>query len=98
MTNPPEPPQSPTPDPNHVLKSGVAAARRHIFYTNERGTRFNLTALHRMNMHYMRKRILDEASEVFRTGDMHDGLSDSLAKLMRDYCSFFSFSLFFSSS
>jgi len=71
------------------VDSGLVAARRHIYYTNERGTRFNMTALHRMNMHYLRKRILDEAGEFFVRGGVDDGLSGSLAALMRDYCMFF---------
>jgi len=71
------------------VDSGLAAARRHIYYTNERGTRFNMTALHRMNMHYLRKRILDEAGEVFVRGGVDDNLSGSLAALMRDYCMLF---------
>ncbi|KAK3393404.1 hypothetical protein B0H63DRAFT_458145 [Podospora didyma] len=69
-----------------VSKSTVDAARRHIFYLNERGERFNMTALHRMNMHYMRKRILDETMTILKKGEMNDGNSEALSLLMQNYC------------
>ncbi|KAK1754469.1 hypothetical protein QBC47DRAFT_383989 [Echria macrotheca] len=73
-----------TPDP--ISKAVVDAARRHIFYTNERGERFNMTALHRMNLHYLRKRILDATATILKKGAMDDSDSDALTSLMQSYC------------
>ncbi|KAK0611885.1 hypothetical protein B0T14DRAFT_337850 [Immersiella caudata] len=69
-----------------ISKIVVDAGRKHTFYANERGTRFNIVALHRMNMHYLRKRIIDEAATIFKNGVMDDENSKKLTSLMRDYC------------
>ncbi|KAK0649221.1 hypothetical protein B0T16DRAFT_456651 [Cercophora newfieldiana] len=69
-----------------ISKAVVDTGRRHTFYTNERGVRFNLVALHRMNMHYLRKRLIDEAAIIFKNGAMDDDNSRALTGLMRDYC------------
>lgn len=74
-----------TQDP--ISKATVDAGRRHVFYSNERGERFNITALHRMNMHYLRKRMLDEAVAVLKKGEMDDGNSEALTRLIQGYCS-----------
>ncbi|KAJ9158123.1 Ribonuclease H [Coniochaeta hoffmannii] len=69
-----------------ISKSVVDAGRRHIFYANERGERFNITAVHRMNMHYLRKRIMDETMSILDRGEMSNGNSDALTTLIQDYC------------
>lgn len=69
-----------------ISKMVVDIGRRHTFYANERGVRVNLVALHRMNMHYLRKRLVDEAATIFRKGEMDDDNSRALTGLMRDYC------------
>jgi len=71
-----------------ISKSVVDAGRRHIFYANERGERFNITAVHRMNMHYLRKRIMDETMSILDRGEMSNGNSDALTTLIQDYCLF----------
>lgn len=75
-----------------ITKSVVDAARPHIFYTNERGERFNIVALHRMNMHYLRKRIMDETASILTRGAMDDDSSRVLTSLIQDYCSSLSLS------
>jgi hypothetical protein len=68
-------------------KDVVDMGRRHSFYISRYGTdRFNLVALHRMNMHYLRSRMLNEAAVVFGNGVMTDEDSNRLTALMRDYC------------
>jgi len=69
-----------------ISKAVVDNGRRHTFYANERGVRFNLVALHRMNMHYLRKRLIDEAATIFKAGSMTEGNSKALTALMSDYC------------
>ncbi|KXX82087.1 Ribonuclease H [Madurella mycetomatis] len=69
-----------------ISKSVVDAGRRHIFYANERGERFNITAVHRMNMHYLRKRIMDETASILNQGSMDDENSKTLTSLIQDYC------------
>ena len=69
-----------------ISKSVVDAGRRHIFYANKRGERFNITAVHRMNMHYLRKRIMDETMSILEKGEMSDGNSEALTSLIQDYC------------
>jgi len=69
-----------------ISKIVVDTGRRHTFYSNVRGVRFNIVALHRMNMHYLRKRLIDLAATVFKNGSMDDGDSKELTQLMRDYC------------
>lgn len=64
----------------------VELGRRHTFYVNERGERFNLVALHRMNMQYLRMRLVDEAVDIFQRGDMDDENSRKVTRLMQDYC------------
>ncbi len=71
-----------------ISKSVVDAGRRHIFYANERGERFNITAVHRMNMHYLRKRIMDETMSILKKGEMTDGNSEALTSLIQNYCLF----------
>ncbi|PKS08598.1 hypothetical protein jhhlp_004984 [Lomentospora prolificans] len=73
-----------TADP--ISKAAVDAARRHIYYAHERGERFNITALHRMNLHYMRKRLIDETAVILKKGEMDDENSKTLTSLIRDYC------------
>ncbi|KAB5583415.1 hypothetical protein GE09DRAFT_1278640 [Coniochaeta sp. 2T2.1] len=73
-------PQSP------MSKEVIDLARRHTFYTNPNGDRFNLVALHRMNMHYLRGRLLDSAAGVFAKEAMTDADSKELTSLMSDYC------------
>ena len=69
-----------------ISKVVVDTGRRHTFYANSRGVRFNLVALHRMNMHYLRKRLIDESAKIFTKGSMDDDNSKVLTDLMRDYC------------
>ena len=69
-----------------ISKTVVGAGRRHIFYANERGVRVNLVAVHRMNMHYLRKRLIDETATILKKGEMDDDNSRALTGLMRDYC------------
>jgi hypothetical protein len=69
-----------------ISKVVVDTGRKHTFYANERGVRFNLVALHRMNMHYLRKRLIDQAATIFKNGVMDDEDSKTLTSLMRDYC------------
>jgi hypothetical protein len=69
-----------------ISKGLVDLGRRHAFYVNERGERFNLVALHRMNMHYLRIRLLNEAATIFSNGIMKDEDSKALTSLMQDYC------------
>ncbi|KAL8320649.1 hypothetical protein RB597_007083 [Gaeumannomyces tritici] len=64
----------------------VEIGRRHTYYANERGERINLVALHRMNMQYLRMRLLDEAVDMFKRGDMDDDNSKRVTSLMQDYC------------
>ncbi len=71
-----------------ISKSVVDAGRRHIFYVNERGERFNLSAVHRMNMHYLRKRIMDETMSILKKGEMNDRNSEALTSLIQNYCLF----------
>lgn len=71
-----------------ISKSVVDAGRRHIFYANERGERFNITAVHRMNMHYLRKRIMDETASILNKGAIDDENSKTLTSLIQDYCSY----------
>lgn len=75
---------------SRTSKDLVDLGKRHAFYTNRNGDRFNLVALHRMNMHYLRKRLLDQAAVVFGNGEMTDKDSELLTSLMRDYCMFLS--------
>ena len=70
-----------------ISKAVVDIGRSHTFYKNVRGERFNLVALHRMNMHYLRKRLLDESATIFAAGEMKDENSKALTSLMQDYCS-----------
>jgi hypothetical protein len=70
-----------------ISKIVVDTGRQHTFYSNVRGVRFNIVALHRMNMHYLRKRLIDLAATVFKNGSMDDGDSKELTQLMKDYCS-----------
>jgi hypothetical protein len=71
-----------------ISKSVVDAGRRHIFYANKRGERFNITAVHRMNMHYLRKRIMDETLSILKKGEMNNGNSQALTSLIQNYCVF----------
>ncbi len=71
-----------------ISKSVVGAGRRHIFYVNERGERCNITAVHRMNMHYLRKRIMDETMSILKKGEMSDGNFEALKSLIQNYCFF----------
>ncbi len=73
--------------PPKTSKDLVDLGRRHSFYTKGDGdNRFNLVALHRMNMHYLRGRLLSQAAVVFGNGVMTDKDSELLTSLMRDYC------------
>lgn len=67
-------------------KGLVDLGRRHAFYTRGDEDRFNLVALHRMNMHHLRGRLLKQAAVVFGKGVMTDEDSELLTSLMRDYC------------
>ena len=78
---------APTPQ-SAMSKEVIDLARRHTFYTNPNGERLNLVALHRMNMHYLRTRLLDSAAVVFLKEDMTDEDSKQLTSLMSDYCTF----------
>ncbi|OIW27844.1 hypothetical protein CONLIGDRAFT_452986 [Coniochaeta ligniaria NRRL 30616] len=69
-----------------TAKELVDLGRRHSFYSKPDGDRFNLVALHRMNMHYLRSRLLNQAAVVFGNGVMTDADSELLTALMRDYC------------
>jgi hypothetical protein len=71
-----------------ISKSVVDAGRRHIFYANKRGERFNITAVHRMNIHYLRKRIMDETMSILKKGETDDGNSQALTSLIQNYCLF----------
>ena len=73
---------------NPIALGTVEAGRRHIFYVNDKGERLNMTAIHRMNMHYIRKRIIDETSTVLKKGEMNDENSKALSSLIQEYCSF----------
>jgi hypothetical protein len=94
MASPAAPPNPAKPDVETTMHTNdpiskivVDTGRRHTFYANERGVRFNLVALHRMNMHYLRKRLIDEAGTIFTNGSMDDDNSRTLTGLMKDYCS-----------
>jgi hypothetical protein len=76
-----------------VVKSIIQLGKRHAFYNTSRGQRFNMVALHRMNLHFLRKRILDEAGTIFKQGDMTDSNSDVLTSLMEKYCAYNQFML-----
>jgi uncharacterized protein (DUF1786 family) len=69
-----------------ISKRVVDIGRPHVYYSNVRGERVNLTAIHRMNMHYLRKRILDETISIFQSGEMTDENSKALTCLIQDYC------------
>ncbi|KAL8382205.1 hypothetical protein RB595_006133 [Gaeumannomyces hyphopodioides] len=77
----------PCPTPQNLqARRIVEIGRKHTYYLNERGERINLVALHRMNMQYLRMRLLDEAIDIFKRGEMDDENSKMVTSLMQDYC------------
>ncbi|KAJ4182273.1 hypothetical protein NW759_017144 [Fusarium solani] len=72
-----------------ISKLVVDAGERHLFYIEPRDNNtemFNLVALHRMNIHYLRKRLLDEAGCILESRKMEEENSKTLTTLMQDYC------------
>lgn len=65
-----------------------SAGHKHVFYTDHGKKYFNLVALHRMNLHCIRKRILDQASSILDgTSKLEEpSVSEPLTLLMHQYC------------
>jgi hypothetical protein len=79
---------NPTDAVDPISKGVVDVGSKHIFYYwgDPPVERFNFVALQRMNIHYLRKRILDETAAILLKGAMDDKSSDAVTALMRDYC------------